>query len=295
MGNVSVIIPSLGRPDYLQRAVYYYEKSGFDVIAATNTPIAYTDAKMIESNASFLERIEVALQQTETEYCILSPDDDFISFSFLEKGCKILDEQSNVSSVVGNFVRYHPPEFTLNPIIYTIPEHLETDVTRRIINGIRNYSNNYWVLYRKSVLEQILFYCKEIDNYNLVELLFKFIALANGKIVSVNKIYFYREDIVNSWGTTERCLFDYITNPENKTKIRKLNQQLRKILPTGAPEASLIITDNYTLFCKRRLSIPYRISNKIFSICRSLFKNFLKTAVEKKEAELIKSLVTNKK
>ncbi len=295
MGNVSVIIPSIGRLDYLERAITYYEKSCFDVIAVTDTPIADTNAKMIESNASFIERIEVALNKANTEYCILSPDDDFISFSFLEKGCKILDEQSNVSSVVGHFVRYHPHEFTLNPVIYTMPEHLETDVTRRIINGIRNYSNNYWVLYRKSVLEQILFYCKGIDNYNLVELLFKFIALAKGKIVSVNQIYFYREDIVNSWGTTERSLFDYITNPDNQTKIRELNQQLRKILPMGSPDASLIIMDNYTLFCKKRLSIPYRISNKMYRIYGTLFKTFLKTHIEKKEADLIKSLVTNKK
>ena len=45
MGNVSVIIPSIGRRDYLKRAISYYEKSGFDVIAATNTPIADAKAK----------------------------------------------------------------------------------------------------------------------------------------------------------------------------------------------------------------------------------------------------------
>lgn len=292
MGNVSVIIPSIGRHDYLKRAISYYEKSGFDVIAATNTPIADTKAKMLESNASFLERIEVALQETDTEYCILSPDDDFISFSFLEKGCKILDEQSNVSSIVGNFVRYHPPEFTLNPVIYTMPEHLETEVISRIENGIRNYSNNYWVLYRKVVLQQILLYCKGVENYNLVEVLFKFIALASGKIASINQIYFYREDLVNSWGTKEQLLLDYMRNPVNQDKIQELNQRLRSILPVGAPDASTIIINNYNRFCNGRMKISYRISNKMYRIYCTLCKAFLQTPVEKKEAGLIKLLVT---
>ena len=173
-----------------------------------------------------------------------------------------------------------------------MPEHLETDVIDRIENGIRNYSNNYWVLYRKVVLQQILLYCKGVENYNLVEVLFKFIALANGKIATINQVYFYREDLVNSWGTKEQPLLDYMSNPVNHFVIQELDQRLQSLLPAGAPYASTIIIKNYKRFCKGRVKISNRISNKIYRIYCILCKAFLQTPVEKKEAEIIKLLVT---
>ncbi len=71
----------------------------------------------------------------------------------LEKGYKILDEQSSVSFVDGNSERYLTPRDTLNLSIYNMPELSVTNVIDRIENGIKLYTNSYWVLYRKVVIQ----------------------------------------------------------------------------------------------------------------------------------------------
>lgn len=269
--KLTIIIPSINRPKYLERAISYWEQSNFEIIIATNLELIHPTIKIINSNGTFLERIRLALLETKTQYCLICPDDDFLGFRALEKSIHILDEDENCSSVVGNVSSfYFKSDGTINySVLNIVPSHCESDVNLRIASGFLRYSNNYWVVYRKSLFDKIISIAFEVKNFNVVEMIFKLSALIEGKICSNDSFFWLREVIPNSWGGRESSGLKFLEDEENKEDLQKLITKVNEKFGNKAIEPVQNMINSYKNFMinkNKPISFLMRLKSKIIKI-----------------------------
>lgn len=252
--KLTIIIPSINRPEYLKRSLEYWEQSDFQIIIVTNVELSHPKIKIINSNESFFKRIGLALNESNGKYCLICPDDDFLGFNSLNKCIQILDEDPKCSSVVGNVGSFSiEPNSQINfSPIYEMPEHCESDVNLRIKSGFVHYSNNYWVVYRRSVFEKILTVSSELKNFNVAEMIFKLGALLEGNIRSCRQFFWLREVIPGSWGGKESCGLTYLESPKNIQELEYLNEMILNVFGEKAFSPIPEMLENYKLFLNNR-------------------------------------------
>ena len=293
MSKLTVIIPSVDRESYLDRALEYWAGSDFEIIVVTNIVKSHPDINIITSQENFLQRITMALDVAQGEYCVLCPNDDFLGFNALTSCIQLLDADTVCSSVVGKVASFCFANTAGSNVAFlhhcqSMPEHLESSVMERVESGFRNYSNNYWVVYRKHVLKKILMACSGLENYNVVELIFKFGALVEGTIRSIGKFLSLRESIPHSWGQTESNDTVYMKSPANKKELEHLDVMLHRYFTLCIDKPIETMMINYGLCCYKGeswasfkknplksmmndLHDPYRIGVNIYRTLRSWF------------------------
>lgn len=250
LATLSVIVPSVDRPHYLDRAFDYWGNSEFDIIVATNSKKSHPGIKILISQETFINRVIAALDVAEGDYCVLCPDDDFMGFNALKKCIQILDDDKCCASVVGKlgYFRFSSDneggiEFLSR--CHSLPEHCEATVTGRVESGFQNYSNNYWVVFRKSVLKKVLVACDGLNNHNVAEFIFKFGALMEGTIRSINRLLWLRELMPISWGRTEADGLRYMESPTHFEELKALESRLHHNFTRCMADPIAMMVKNY--------------------------------------------------
>ncbi len=254
MTQTTVIIPSYNRPSYLNRAYDYWSQSQFKIIIITNTVGNYPNAQVIVTEKKFFEKISEALHRIETKYCILCPDDDFMGLSALEEAESFLEQHPDFSSVTGNIITFG---YTKNSQLKfyprnTILSETNENLSQRITSGFKNYSNNYWSLYRTETFSKIISICLQLTDYNLAELIFKLGGLLDGKIHSTNKLFWWREQIEGSWGSQGSDVLVYLKSHENKISLSDLNKRIKETFSCKIDDPINLMTQGYNLFSANR-------------------------------------------
>lgn len=153
---ISIVIFSHDRHALLKRSFDYYSQSDYPVIAVDSSDKKF--AGDIPEGIQYLhtpkqllgDKIFQALNSINTEYAILSADDDFLSFSALNEGYDFLEKNPDYISVQGHYIHFEQR----NPAAYHWPSYLPTigydnnadDMAKRMENAFR--AQHLYALFR---------------------------------------------------------------------------------------------------------------------------------------------------
>lgn len=125
MNLVTLIIPTYNRPDFLQRILNYYNKSGvkFKIIIADSSkhPVKKLNRKIVLSypklNILYLDKFSPDLvshhkfakmvEFVKTKYCVFCADDDFIIPNGIEEAVDFLEKYSDYSAAHGSYIYFY--------------------------------------------------------------------------------------------------------------------------------------------------------------------------------------------
>jgi glycosyltransferase domain-containing protein len=107
--RLTVIIPTVARPDFVLRQFEYWRGLGPQVFVLDGAPepiripseLLSENVRYIHSGKRFNERLATASQYVETEFCALLPDDEFYLPSGLRSAITHLDKNPLVIGCVG--------------------------------------------------------------------------------------------------------------------------------------------------------------------------------------------------
>ena len=117
--NCTVVILTYNRPHHLKRILSYYHQYGSSlpiIIADSSsegnkklnreTILSFNDISFIyldkyDPNTNPYQKIFVALQQVSTKYCVLCPDDDFVTPSGIQQSSYFLDINPDFTTACG--------------------------------------------------------------------------------------------------------------------------------------------------------------------------------------------------
>ncbi len=250
MTSLSIIIPSYNRPRYLARSLDYWSRSPFEIVVATNVQFSDPRATILSSDQGFLDRVSSAVAKTSGAYCALCPDDDFMAFSALEAGIELLQGRPDCASIVGNLGYFSLDANSSGGIRFSglpfpLPGHTEIAPAERVAAGFRAYSNNFWAVYRKSCLERVLSICRGLSNHNVAEFVFKYGALMEGSIISIDRLLWLREFIPGSWGSREADGAAALDSCDYADERAKLNHRLVQAFPGALLDPLGSMLENY--------------------------------------------------
>jgi glycosyltransferase domain-containing protein len=200
--DLTLIIPTHERQYLIPRFVEYYSDfpckkiivdSSKDAILSSFPDFEYKHLP----GFSFAEKILEGLYVTETEFVILSPDDDFLSFSAICEGIKFLKNNPNFSLVHGFYSVFYKDE---KDIFRYFCKNFHYDCSVKYIDpisrlnyGMINYSNILYSLTKKNILLESVNQVSHFKEPTPVEISFFIVACICGFLGSVEKLWMYRD------------------------------------------------------------------------------------------------------
>ena len=178
MNLLTIIMPTLNRPNFLQFHLEYHKKNSskykliiadgsFDkkVLIKNNNIInnykKYLNIHYFLDKSYYFERVKKALKFVKTKYCLLTADDDLYSFDFLRQGLDILEKNNKITSVYGqissiflnklNSKFYYQNQFLYNYRLSKLSLN-SPDLDKRILDISKSYLSSTCFLQRKEDL-----------------------------------------------------------------------------------------------------------------------------------------------
>lgn len=211
--NLSIVIPTRNRPNYLARAMSYYAQfEGIQLIVCDSSeqPFNLEIPKQVSYHhfpkALFVEKIQAILPALAKEHVVLSADDDFLLEPALLEAITFLSDNPTYVSVQGNYIAY----YNLGKSLYYLPLYTQC-IGKSIdfetpLERIASYWGSgiqlFYSVYQKEA------FCKvfqsadtSIRSLNLLEYHIGLTALLLGKNKYLPVFYSVRELISNSAGT----------------------------------------------------------------------------------------------
>ncbi len=211
--NLSIVIPTRDRPDYLARAMSYYAQfNSIQLIVCDSSLQPFNGEIPMQisyhhfPNAFFVDKIKAILPSLTSDHVVLSADDDFLLEHALNEAVTFLSANRTFISAQGNYIAY----YNLGKSLYYLPLY-----TQRIGKSIdfeepSNRMKSYWgsgtqlfySVYQKNAFCQIFQMADSaIRSLNLLEYHIGLSALLLGKNKYLPVFYSVRELISNSAGT----------------------------------------------------------------------------------------------
>lgn len=109
LANLTVVIPTYSREDYLLRQLEYWRDSDVMVVILDGSPkpsvippsLLSKNVSYVHSGLPFTQRLATSGQYVTTEYCAMLSDDEFFSFSGLRAAIRHLEENRSAIGCVG--------------------------------------------------------------------------------------------------------------------------------------------------------------------------------------------------
>jgi hypothetical protein len=213
--EITVLIPTKNRSACLKRCVTYFqtisdnnlkvkiiildssdnfvEKENNKKILNNDLDSEYYEFDEKDNDIIFYSKILFGLNKVKTKYVCLCADDDFLLKYSLIDSIKILDNDSNTSTVIGNTSWYKSSDF-LNENLENMGklEDISFDnMFKRLLFYVSNMQKHalFYTVYRKKDIEDIF---KNVTGYKLYnpifqEILVYFNSVVNGKVKIIRK------------------------------------------------------------------------------------------------------------
>lgn len=214
---LTIVTPTFERPDFLNRKLYHFSIQNcqnriiiIDTSSEENlkknehTIKKYSkelnlDFQHLQQNHHFIEKIFMAVNQSQTPYTVISFDDDFLNLDNAFEGCRFLHENQDYSSTTGYTLNLTKPRiFTTSlpcvPILGKSDVYDDSDPLVRAQNfrkGSRN-KNPLFNVWRTNILKVLLEPVAKAPWKKYSELLFDYAATISGKTKKINDIFEYR-------------------------------------------------------------------------------------------------------
>jgi len=116
--QLSVVIPTFNRPNFIMRQLKYWENTGVQIIIAdgSKNSIDFDLSKFSKGNEliylhlplKFNERLRIASNLINRKYAVHSSDDDFLLHSGLVKCIEVLSLDSKIVACSGQTLKFNP-------------------------------------------------------------------------------------------------------------------------------------------------------------------------------------------
>ena len=198
--DLIIIIPTKGRQHYLNRVAYYYSKFDMHTYICdayqTRCDIdSYDNVHYLwDSSKGFFEEMLDVINNTDSKYCILSPDDDFIKYETCMECYGEMENDKNIligsgkqlffnEDYNGNFIYYS----SLNRLAGLKKQKFGRDDNKLFWRG---YQNIHWSIFRRDFILNVLERLMKVGykNANFTELTMGLEALLNGYIYISNEV-----------------------------------------------------------------------------------------------------------
>lgn len=290
MKDLTIIIPTHKRHEYLLGKIKYYEGFPCQVYICDSSPEKYISPEPLPANihyewlpnAGFYEKVLSILKKTETKFYNLTPDDDFLDFNTILECYEIARQDSNISLVAGKQVWFNKPydgKFYSSKGSNRMQglQFGNNRVKNAILAG-KHYQNILWSFFRKDVILSTFKKLVQIkpSNGNFIELTLAMDACVGGAIRVVPKVLNYREySEEEHWGKQVEC----ITNTSLSSDY-VMKSDLNKLLETYTNEERNVAD----AFIKAYLSEESRWS--VIHILKAIRNRFLKEIIVVEEKYL---------
>ncbi len=238
--DVTLLILTHERKDFLIRALEYYEQFNLPIVIADSSTDNY---KLKEHdnliyyhtpNISFHEKFILTVARLNTKYVHLCSDDDFSLFDAIKYSYQTLEEDDTISTIQGRSIGF---QFTNNkletqPIYFYTHRDLSNNSYDLRINSLMNiYFHNFYSLHRTENLKLISNYKQKYNIYdnNLTERLIMILSLSFGKHKLLNKLHNIRDMSIaykdgNSNDTRKTLEYYYYQDKEEIDNFKKAIQ-----------------------------------------------------------------------
>lgn len=255
LSRLTVIIPTISRPDYVRRQIKYWLQTDAEVriLDGARVPLdlkefdlTYTNVRYIHMPVNFNERLAVAGQLIETEFSCLLSDDEFFVPSGL-KGCiRHLDDHPDDIGCVGKvlyffveqgkFLAFQGYTDWLN---FSDDAVTATDRVKQVLPPLKTHMAVYGI-YRSEHWKKI-FKMSYSDYYScgyLYERMLNLYRAVLGRTVILNDLLWMRsmenppimDDAVPR---ADGGLVGWADNPANRSELLHYRNKVRDILATG--------------------------------------------------------------
>jgi len=220
--RVTLVIPTLNRPEFLRRQLAYYRQMGFagDILVADSSEQAGFQSTSHWMNEfashltvrhyhlpklSFAGAIRELTKEVRTPYVAVIPDDDFLIPSGIAQCADFLDKDDGYIAAHGLGIVIYSSDSGTNHIsaagYYPQPVLSDDPASDRVINHVRNYSVTFFSTHRTEIWVKVFEATPSSKDSPLCcdrsfsdELLQCALTAAYGKIGQIDCLYLVRQD-----------------------------------------------------------------------------------------------------
>ena len=189
MTLTTIVIFSHNRHELLNRSLEYYQNYSGYVIVLDSSSFPYQGT--IPKNTTYInypnyflgDKIFYGLSQVNTDYAVLSADDDFLSFQGLEVGERFLNENLDHVSIQGRYINFDPT----NSLKRSRPMYTHFDGYKNTASNIGDRMKkalevqHLYALFRTDVLKECLSTTIGLPQITLVEICTALTSMIRGK------------------------------------------------------------------------------------------------------------------
>lgn len=230
MQDITIIIPTYNRPDYLKRILDYYGESGKDftfvVADSSSKENKQKNKAVIESFPDLLvnylsdysEKInpwykfEDALKSVATKYTVFCGDDDFVVPDGMKKAANFLEQNSDYAVAHGNYIGFFAKNNYFEWKVVSNFQSIELpDAKSRMEEHLSDYSiSTFYGVHRTDFLKMIFEETRKFtDDNRFGELLPSILTLIYGKMKKLDVLYVAHEIYPKSTGLITDTIYDF--------------------------------------------------------------------------------------
>lgn len=232
MSDITIIIPTYNRTDYLKRILDYYSdfRGDFEIIVAdssskenknknretiksfSNITVSYLADYPEDINPWY--KFEDALKSVLTKYVVFCGDDDFVVPAGIKKAKEFLEENLNFTVAHGNYIGFFAKNNSFAWKVVSDFQSIELpDAQSRLVEHLSNYSiSTFYGVHRTDFLKMIFEETRKFTNDNRFgELLPSVLTLIYGKMKKIDAVYAVHEINPQSTGLITDTLYDFKT------------------------------------------------------------------------------------
>jgi len=202
--DLTLIIPTHNRHDYLARILKYYNEVNFKVIIADSSKYPFLDSRLLKNKLYFhfpemdyLEKMNSISKFIGTKYCAMCADDDFILKNSLTECVRFLELDNSYKSVQGESFGFSRGELNFLPLYQQSRERdfSENNLENRLLLYFKNYVPIYYTVVASKIYKDCfkIAILKNFSEPMLIELLYSVIALTKGFNKTLPIIFGLRE------------------------------------------------------------------------------------------------------
>jgi len=208
LSKLSIVIPTFNRPEYVMRSIRYWSDYDVTVHVLDGSQVPIKDLSLLESNINYhhlpislMERLYKSIKLVDTEYSMMSADDEFFIPSALESCIEEMKNNHEIVSCMGSAISFlvKDKKILTNVVYPTLRNHSvnqETPLARSIYHMSTYVPSSIYSVIRSDVWKKSI-HALSYKNYEVFvksigELQFEITSSYLGKSKIINELMWLR-------------------------------------------------------------------------------------------------------
>lgn len=248
--DLTMVIPTKDRSDFLERLLFYYFLIGFrhKIIIADSSEkrhlihnkdtIQKTHLKLNISHEIFDENLDPkvkifqSLSHVETPYVVIGADDDFFVPKTLNLAIDFLESNPDYSTASGESLGFSLSSPSSHGKIINLGNFLQNSIedeksTDRLLKHLSNYAPNWYSVYRTNQLKKY-WECIALFNFDVIflELLPSCLSIIEGKSKKLDALYMVQQGGTQKSYVKIPSKIEWVSDPKWEPQYIRFRQSL---------------------------------------------------------------------